>query len=204
MSGRPRDPELEKRLLSAAWSLLTNHGYDALTLTQVAATANAHRTDVYRRWPSKARLVTDALAAHLPPVSEFDTGSLHSDIRAYLKDLAVAWSSPWIDGVVGLIADLRHDIDAEVAFRAMAERRGRPMRDAVDRAVHRGELDEVPDLGLLSDVLEGPLMHRRIVARQPLTPDYLDAVARSAHRLLTGTSSAPPGTTATRSPASSH
>lgn len=28
-------------------------------------------------------------------------------------------------------------------------------------------------------------MHRRLIGRQPLTPDYLDALALSTHRLLT-------------------
>ena len=169
------------------WSLLKSEGYDALKLTRVAAKAKAHRTDVYRRWPSKATLVTDALAAHLPPVSEFDTGSLHADIRAYLNDLAVSWSSPWIDGLVGLLADLRRDTDAEVAFYKMGERRGQPMRNAIIRAVERGEIGEVPDLSLVGDLLEGPLMHRRMIGRQTLTPDYLEAVALSAHRVLAGT-----------------
>lgn len=187
MSGRPRDPELEQRLLAAAWSLLTRNGYDALTLTRVAAEAGAHRSDVYRRWPSKARLVTDALAAHLPEIPDIDTGSLHTDLRAYLDRLAAAWSSDWIDGLVGLLADLRTDVDAELAFRAMAERRGAPMRAAIGHAVDRGELSDGLDLELLGDLLEGPLMHRRLVARLPLTPSYLDSVARIAHRVLTTT-----------------
>lgn len=185
MAGRPRDPDLEQRLLAAAWSLLTSGGYDALTLTKVAAQANAHRTDVYRRWSSKAQLVTDVLAEHLPPVSEFDTGTLRGDIRVYLDDLAAAWSSPWIEGFVGLLADLRRDVDAELAFRLLAERRGQPMRDALARAVERGEIGELPELGLAGDLLEGPLMHRRMIGRQPLTADYLDALALAAHRLLT-------------------
>ncbi|SDM33329.1 TetR/AcrR family transcriptional regulator [Allokutzneria albata] len=187
MAGRPRDPDLERRLLAAAWSLLTSQGYDTLTLTQVATRAKAHRTDVYRRWSSKARLVTDALAEHLPPVSEVDTGSLRTDLRAFVDDLAASWSSPWIDGLVGLLADLRHDADADIAFRTMAERRGQPLVNAITRAVRRGEIRAAPDLFLAGDLLEGPLMHRRLFGRQPLTPDYLDAVAQSAHRMLTGT-----------------
>lgn len=185
MAGRPRDPELEHRLLAAAWSLLTAHGYDALTLTKVAAHAKAHRTDVYRRWSSKVQLVTDVLAEHLPPVSRFDTGTLLGDVRAYLDDLAVSWSSSWIEGLVGLLADLRRDPDAELAFRLLAERRGQPMREALARAVERGEIDDLPELGLAGDLFEGPLMHRRLIGRQPLTADYLDAVALAAHRLLT-------------------
>lgn len=186
MPGRPRDPGLEKRLLAAAWSLLTSEGYDALTLTQVAAQARAHRTDVYRRWASKAQLVVDVLTVHLPPISDVDTGTLVTDLRAIVDDFAASWSSPWIDGLIGLTADLHRDPDAEFAFRRMAEQRGAPLRNAINRAMQRGEIGEVHDLSLVGDLIEGPLMHRRMVGRQPLTSDYLDAIALSAHRLFTG------------------
>lgn len=186
MLGRPRDPGLEKRLLTAAWSLLTAQGYDRLTLAKVAAQAQAHRTDMYRRWPSKAQLVVAALAEHLPPVSAVDTGSLYSDIRALVEDLATSWSAPWMDGLIGLIADLRRDHDADVAFRKMAERRAQPLVDALARAARRGEVREVPDLFLVADLLEGPLMHRQMFTRRPSTPGDLDAVARSVHHMLIG------------------
>jgi AcrR family transcriptional regulator len=187
MPGRPRDLDLDKRLLSAAWSLLTTEGYDALTLTDVAAQARAHRSDVYRRWSSKAQLVVDTLDEHLPPVRDVDTGELGSDLRAVIHDFATSWSSHWIDGLVGLTADLQRDPDAELAFRRMAERRGTPLRNAVSRAVQRHELDELPDLSAVADLVEGPLMHRRMIGRQRLTSDYLDAVALWVYRLLTGT-----------------
>lgn len=186
MSGRPRDPELEKRLLSAAWSLLTTNGYDSLTLTKVASEAGAHRTDVYRRWATKAQLVTDVLAVHLPPVPAKDTGTLRSDIRAYVGGLADSWGAPWIDGLVGLLGDLRHDPDAELAFRVLAQGRGEPMRMALERALERGEITDMPDLHLAGGLLEGPLMHRRMIALLPLDNPYLDALADAAYQVLTG------------------
>lgn len=185
MPGRPRDSLLEKRLLAAAWALLKSDGYDALTLTQVAAQARAHRSDVYRRWSSKAQLVVDVLTEHLPAVSEIDTGSLDTDLRAIVDDFAASWSSPWIDGLMGLVADLQRDPDAELAFRDMAEQRGAPMRTALARARQRGEIGDVHDLGFVADLIEGPLMHRRMVGRQPLTQDYLAVVADSAYWVLT-------------------
>jgi AcrR family transcriptional regulator len=186
MPGRSRDADLDKRLLDSAWSLLKSDGYHGLTLTKAASRAGAHRSDVYRRWPGKPLLVIDVLNEHLPPVSEVDTGALGSDIRAVVEDFAASWSSLWIDGLVGLIADLQHDPAAELAFRRMAVRRGTPVVNIVTRAVDRGELSEVPDLSLLGDMIEGPLMHRRMIGRQPLTPAFLDAVAFTAYRLLTG------------------
>jgi AcrR family transcriptional regulator len=187
VAGRPRDPGLEKRLVDTAWELLRAGGYDALTLTKVAAQAGAHRTDVYRRWSSKAQLVVDVLAERLPPVADPDTGTLRADLRAIVDDFAESWSSAWIDGLMGLTADLHRDPDAELAFRRMAEGRGEPLRKAVARAVERGEIGKPPDLSLVADLIEGPLMHRRMLGRQPLTPEYLDAIAGLVHGVLTGT-----------------
>jgi AcrR family transcriptional regulator len=187
MRGRPRDLDLDQRLLAAGWSLLQSGGYDGLTLTKVASQAGAHRTDVYRRWSSKAQLVVDVLEAHLPPVVDLDTGSLDADLRAVVAAFAASWSASWVDGLVGLTADLQGDPDAELAFRKMAEQRGAPLRNAITRATQRGEISPPPDLSLVGDLIEGPLMHRRMVGRAPLTSDYLDAVARAAHRLLTAT-----------------
>ncbi|MFI9381308.1 TetR/AcrR family transcriptional regulator [Kutzneria sp. NPDC052558] len=187
MAGRPRDPGLEKRLVDAAWELLRGGGYDALTLTKVAAQAGAHRTDVYRRWSSKAQLVVDVLAEHLPPVVDPDAGTLRADLRAIVDDFAESWSSSWIDGLMGLTADLHRDPDAELAFRRMAEGRGEPLRHAIVRAQGRGEIGELPDLSLVADLIEGPLMHRRMLGRQPLTPEYLDVIAGLVYGVLTGT-----------------
>ncbi|MFC0545912.1 TetR/AcrR family transcriptional regulator [Kutzneria chonburiensis] len=186
MPGRPRDPDLEHRLLAAAWSLLRSRGYDALTLTKVAAEAQAHRTDVYRRWSSKAQLVVDVLAEHLPPISDRDTGTLRGDLAAVVHGLAESWSSSWVDGLMGLTADLHHDPDAELAFRTMALGRGEPLRQAIVRATERGEIGEPPDLSLMGDLIEGPMMHRRMLGRQPLTPEYLNAIVNVVYSVLTG------------------
>lgn len=191
MAGRPRDPELEKRLLQATWELLTERGYDALTLAEVATQAGAHRTDVYRRWSTKAQLVVEALTEHLPPIVDRDTGSLLSDLRAVVAEFAASWSSPWIDGVVGLLADLQRDPDAELAFRKMAEGRGVPLGCALARAIERGEIPATTDRALAGNLVEGPLMHRRIVARQRLTPEFLESVAVVVHQILTAGSALP-------------
>lgn len=184
MPGRPRDPGLEQRLLAAAWSMLTEGNYSDLTLAQVAARAGAHRSDVYRRWPTKSRLVADALAAHVPPISDVDTGSLYDDIRTHLDDLATSWSAPWMDSLVGWLAELIDDADAEEAFRAMSLRRGHSLRLSLERAHERGEIAELPDAQLISGLLEGPLMHSRLIGRRPPTSEFLDAVAGAAHRVI--------------------
>lgn len=101
------------------------------------------------------------------------------------------WNEPWNDGLVGFLADLRGDAEAERTFRALAARRSQPLVDAIARAVRRGEIADVPSLPLVGDLLEGPLMHRRMFGGEPMSPEELDVLTSSAHRLLTGTSVAP-------------
>jgi len=185
MAGRPRDAELERRLIDATWSLLQSRGYTGLTLSDVASEAKAHRTDVYRRWSSKAALVADVLAIHIPPARDVDTGSLLSDLRAFLDDLAAAWAQPWANGIAGFLADVRSDPHAEEKLRAMSVNRSQPLVNAVARAVRRGEISQVPEPSLLGNLLEGPLLHRRLFTGEPFAPEDLDVIAASAHLLLT-------------------
>jgi AcrR family transcriptional regulator len=185
MAGRPRDPELEQRLLAATWSLLTEGTYAELTLARVAAHAGAHRSDVYRRWSTKSLLVADALAAHVPPISDVDTGSLRADLRVYLDDLAQSWSAPWMDSLVGWLAELAEDVDAETVFRDLGLRRGRSLRNSLQRALERGEITDLPDARLIAALLEGPLMHSRMVARRAPSAEFLDAVADATYRVVT-------------------
>ncbi|MFD4957757.1 TetR/AcrR family transcriptional regulator [Microbacterium sp. NPDC058389] len=60
-AGRPRDPEIEEAILDATRSQLLDHGYAALSLTDIAAAAGTSRPAVYRRWRGKDELVHAAL-----------------------------------------------------------------------------------------------------------------------------------------------
>lgn len=187
MAGRPRDRDLERRLLAAAWALMTREGYAAVTFAKVATEAGAHRTDVYRRWSSTVHLATDAVSAHQPPIAAVDTGTLYGDLRAVLGDIDAAWSSASADAILGWLADLQQHPEVEAAYRAVARRRSRPLHDAVARAAARGEIAQMPsDFALIGHLLEGPVMHRHVFYRLPFTPEDLDVVAAAVHHRLTG------------------
>ena len=69
--GRPRDPELDRAILEATIHALETDGFHNLSIDAVAARAKVGKTTIYRRWPSKAPLVVDALA-HLKAPSSTD------------------------------------------------------------------------------------------------------------------------------------
>lgn len=60
--GRPRDSDIDARVLAEARRQMAAAGYQGLSVAGVAAAAQTSRQAVYRRWPSKADLATAAIA----------------------------------------------------------------------------------------------------------------------------------------------
>jgi AcrR family transcriptional regulator len=59
---RSRDPAI----LDAALDVLTENGYDATNMNDIAARAGVGKAAIYRRWASKAALLTDTLVYWRP------------------------------------------------------------------------------------------------------------------------------------------
>ena len=84
-TGRPRDPRIDGAVLEATTELLQEVGYLQLTIAAIAARAGTNKPAIYRRWPTKAHLVHEAVfptqaAAVTPPGAD-----LRSDIRALIS-----------------------------------------------------------------------------------------------------------------------
>lgn len=86
--GRKRDHSKDAAILGATLAVLADAGYDRLTIDKVAAQADAARATVYRRWPTKADLVLDAVHQLGQGDVDFDqlpdTGNLREDMVAMI------------------------------------------------------------------------------------------------------------------------
>ncbi|MBX2797591.1 MAG: TetR/AcrR family transcriptional regulator [Myxococcales bacterium] len=60
-SGRPRDPEVDERILEAARELLREGGVDQLTITAVASRAGVGRPTIYRRYDRPQQIAMHVL-----------------------------------------------------------------------------------------------------------------------------------------------
>ncbi len=65
--GRPRRTEADAKIVEAARALLSEGGYRALGLDEVARRAGTAKTSIYRRWPSKAALAAEIIRREVPP-----------------------------------------------------------------------------------------------------------------------------------------
>ncbi len=161
-------------------ALLTEGGYDALSIEAVADRSGVHRTTVYRRWGSVAMLLVDLLDLGTeddwrPP----DTGSLAGDLIAINQQVCDALTAdPSPTGAV-IAASFRTPEAAEALSRFWADRYRRCTL-VVDRAVARGEVPAGTDPHRLLVSATAPLYHLRVLLRQPLTCADADAYARAA------------------------
>jgi AcrR family transcriptional regulator len=173
--GRKRDASRDGDLCQAALELLAEAGYDRLTVDAVAARAGAGKATVYRRWPSKAELVVDAMGRMKGFPEEVDTGSLRGDLE--VMTCQFGGGDPFQTAVTaGLVSALVHDGDLRAAFaeQFIAPRKAR-LRGVFERAVARGEIPAQPDFELLTGVLPAMAFHRMITTG--LTPDADFALA---------------------------
>lgn len=108
----------------------------------VAARAGTSKAVIYRRWPSRARLLIAALRRRVTPLAEKvpDTGDLRSDLVALLRngrDHFAVLNDVAPDAVHGCM----REIDSLTAERELFQPASVPV--VLEQAAARGELDVV-------------------------------------------------------------
>ncbi|WP_418004504.1 TetR/AcrR family transcriptional regulator [Mycobacterium sp. PDNC021] len=104
--GRPRDASIDDRVLAATRELLSEGGFQQLSMRLVAQRSGVTRASLARRWPSKAALVIDAVMGTTPDLTPFAGTDVygwidfvvrgsralfnHPDMKAAAPDLSLA------------------------------------------------------------------------------------------------------------------
>jgi AcrR family transcriptional regulator len=190
--GRPRDLEVDRRILLAARELLLSKGYASLSIDEVAERAGSAKTTLYRRWPTKDHLILSVIAQMQEDVSVPDSGDLRADLRYYLNEVAGGLDSMRKAGrpedadhrSAGLVGELagvaarHHDLGELV--RAVYERRNAVAIGLLTSAIARGAVRADIDPAVLLDQLIGPIYYRVLVTGASIDPRYLDQLIEGA------------------------
>jgi AcrR family transcriptional regulator len=170
---RRRGAELEAAILDAAWEELTEVGYAALTIENVAARAKTSRAVLYRRWPSRPDLVVAALKHHtdFDTPESFDTGSLRGDMLALLRHLSTRVGE--VAGVLSFLLSASFE-EAGITPAALRERAitGEPgaVPGMLRRAAARGEIGPGAVSPRIANVAVDLVRHDLIMKQAPI-PD---------------------------------
>lgn len=138
----PRGEARTVAILDAALELVGELGYERVTMDGIAARARASKTTMYRRWPTKAELVADALRRHAqgdaPAVP--DSGTLRGDLLATVAEIAETLTGDRGPSLIGLIEAIRDDATLrEHVASQVRERSHQVGREICARAATRGE-----------------------------------------------------------------
>jgi AcrR family transcriptional regulator len=168
---RRRGAALEDAILDATWVELATEGYSNFTFEAVVKRAGTSRPVLYRRWPTRARLASAAIARHVTqnPLTVPDLGNLRDELRLLMRKFADR-SPPKL---LRLIFEMSDDMAAEnTSF--MDERfRANPLKDILERAIQRGEIDT---RRLTPRVLRVPLslvLHEVVVAARHISDEAI-------------------------------
>lgn len=133
--------------------LLAEAGYGHLTMEQVAARAQVSKDSLYRRWPNKLALVTDALAHRARAVPQVpDTGSLPGDMRVFLRSLLASRNTAQ-RALAGVSSEIATNPELRAAWhRGLGGMLTGCVREIVTRAAARGELAAGADVELLAQL----------------------------------------------------
>ena len=140
--GRPRDPRIDGAVLRATVELLGETGYAGLLVSAIAERAATSKPAIYRRWPSKAHLVHEAVfpigaATEIP-----DTGSLPEDLREMVCRTVAFLTTPAARAALpGLVGEMAADPTLHSALlQRFAGVIGGGLAELLERAAARGEV----------------------------------------------------------------
>ncbi|MEJ8280858.1 TetR/AcrR family transcriptional regulator [Pseudonocardia spirodelae] len=165
-SGRPRDPDVDRRALAAAREVYGERGWTGLSLEEVARRSAIGKGSLYLRWPTRAALLVAAVRDRARFVADIDTGSLREDLVTFAEQWAAFAASD--DGrlVERLLVDAHRvpEIRSALTEDAYPEH-VRGARAMVRRGIDRAELPAGTSVALVADLVAGAV--RNHVATTP-------------------------------------
>jgi AcrR family transcriptional regulator len=140
--GRPRDPRIDAAVLRATVELLAETGYQGLLVSAIAERAGTSKPAIYRRWPSKAHLVHEAVFLIGTSTEIPDSGSLPEDLREMVCRAMVFLTTPAARAALpGLVGEMAADPTLHSALlERFAGIIGGGLAELLARAADRGEV----------------------------------------------------------------
>ena len=182
--GRPRSAEAQEKILAATAELLSEGGFQAVTIEAVAARAGVAKTTLYRWWPNRAAVALDCVSARMTPIAdEPRAGDYRKRFQRQLKATIRLLNGKQGQSILALIGAKQTD---PLLGKAYSEQIARPRRAQTRRmtqqAIQAGEIAPGTDPDLFLDAIYGPLYYRKVVSGEPVTDDFIDRIVDAAFR----------------------
>jgi AcrR family transcriptional regulator len=163
--GRPRDPSTDQRILDATFRQLVDVGYAALSIEAVAAEAGVAKTTIYRRYPTKADLVVDALRFEVPFAPPPDDLDARSALEAFVRQAILVLIESGAIRILGSF--LTEEAREPGLLTVLRERIIGPRRSLVEamlrRGIERGEIRPDIDPLVVTEMIAGAIVGHHVI-----------------------------------------
>ena len=163
-------------LYAGTLQLVAEHGYDKLTMDQIAEATKSSKATLYRQWGSKASLVVEALQCANGPEPELpDTGTLRGDLKAMAlhKGGEDEADSELITAIIHAMKQ-NDELAEAVRTQLIEPGRGR-VKTLVQRAIDRGEVAaDCPALPFTDLLFMAPFVLSAVLEGKQINPKYMN------------------------------
>lgn len=177
VGSRRRGKVLEAAIFEIVLRELAETGYVNFSIERVAAKAGTSKPVIYRRWPTRARLVYAALRANRPVYSSEapDTGTVRGDLMVILHRVSEMVDELSPEVIFGLIAELLHESESSL-FAEVHERNAKIMTEILTRGIKRGEIAAEKLTPRLAALPFDLVRYQLMVLRQPLSAQDIEEI----------------------------
>ena len=174
---RRRGNVLEAAIFKVVLRELAKTGYVNFSIERVAAKAGTSKPVIYRRWPTRARLVYAALRANRPALSSEapDTGTVRGDLMVILHGVSQMVDELRPEAFFGLMAELLHESEPPM-FADVQERNTKTMMDILTRGIGRGEIAAEKLTPRLATLPFDLVRYQLMVLQQPLSAQDIEEI----------------------------
>lgn len=168
--GRPRSEKTKIDILTAAYDLLIENGFDSVTVEKIAERAGVSKATIYKWWPNKASVVMDGfLNATSVTLPIPDTGSTIDDMFIQVNNFVEFIMSRKGNVITEIIAQGQLDSKlADIYRNAYFKPRRNISKQILERGILRGELRKDLNMELSIDLIWGPVFYRLLITGEVL------------------------------------
>ncbi len=175
----PRVLRTRQALLTAALDELAEVGYAAFAMESVATRAGVGRSTLYRHWPDRLTLISDALETlnvQPRPAAAPEGETAIERVENLLRHLTEVLVRPPFSGCVpALVHAAEQDATVRAFHHRYSARRRQALVVAIDAGVASGEF-RAGDPDVSADALSGAIFYRRLMTAHPVRPEDVPAL----------------------------
>jgi AcrR family transcriptional regulator len=164
----PRIDRTRQHVLACAREIMLARGADAVTFSEVGRAARVSRNTLYRHWPTREKLLADLTMSYY--AGQESEASAAESVADFLKLVRENLDEPGSAKTLSLLIS-RADHDPAIAqvLRQVAQLRQETLSKIT---------------GPLTDaefaLIIGPLLFQAVIARRPVTDEFLDELAAAS------------------------